>query len=187
MHPNATAPRSHAGQSHSSGSARWVRPLAGLSPAQGSNRALLEPWYSPVCQSANGVTICRCQSNQSSDNGPRLEQQLCCSATLFVPPPAVAQPCGLTALSPSLAKGHRRVGQGCPIWMPVDTGLTDSPEQGGEGTLPEGSHTRHPCARERPWCSGLGCQTHMQSRRELQGQATLPHHAGPPAPEATCW
>lgn len=124
---------------------------------------------------------------QRSDNGPRLEQQLRCSATLFVPPPAVAQPCGLTALSPSLAKGHCGGGQGCPIWMPMDTGLTDSPEQGGEGTLPEGSHTRHPCARERPWCLGLGCQTHMQSRRELQGQATLPHRAGPPAPEATCW
>lgn len=109
------------------------------------------------------------------------------SATLFVPPPAVAQPCGLTALSPSLAKGHCGGGQDCPIWMPMDTGLTDSPEQGGEGTLPKGSHPRHPCARERPWCLGLGCQTHMQSRRELQGQAMLPHRAGPPDPEATCW
>lgn len=47
---------------------------------------------------------------------------------------------------------------------------TLSPEQGKEGTLPEGSHTAHPrhqCARKRSWCLGLGCQTHMQSRREL--------------------
>lgn len=103
-----------------------------------------------------------------------------------MPPPAVAQPRGLTALGPSVAKGHRGVGQGCPIWMPMDTGLTVSPEQEGEGMLPEGSHTAHPrTAREWPCCLALGCQTHAeQEGAVLSGPGNAPT---PLAPKATRW